>query len=515
MKKSMKKPGPKKRKRDEAAPAPKGARETDRACLRACGSTHRQAVPRSSRSRARVLAVPTARRAQSKIEHDLRERVKELRCLYGVAQLVEKCDGSADRLMQGVVDLLPPSWQYPEVACARIAFDKKRYLSAGFVETPYRQSAEIAVAGETAGAVEVFYREEMPESDEGPFLEEERALIDAVAERLGRTAEHFRAEAERARIEHDLGERVKELRCLYGIAELEERCSPAAAGEGSLDRLMQGVADLLPPSWQYPEVACARVVFDEREYITAGFRETHHRQAADIRVAGRRAGTVEVFYLKRMPGSDEGPFLKEERALIDAVADRLGRTAERFGAEEELRRAHGQLQVERRALQEANSALRTVLARIEDEKSSIKQAVVANVEKILLPILHALEVEVGPDQKGYVRLLRRNLEEIASPLVDRLSRRLLALTPAEIGICNMIRMGLGSKEIAQLRHVAPATVSRQRDNIRRKLGLTGKSVNLATYLQTFGASLPRQGLPGPAERPSFAKATEGRGRSRP
>jgi len=101
---------------------------------------------------------------------------------------------------------------------------------------------------------------------------------------------------------------------------------------------------------------------------------------------------VEVYYTKKMPREDEGPFLKEERALIDAVAERLARTAERMRAEEELREAHAQLQVERRALQEANSALRTVLARIEDEKSAIKTAIIANVDRIIMPILPRLGV---------------------------------------------------------------------------------------------------------------------------
>jgi DNA-binding CsgD family transcriptional regulator len=302
------------------------------------------------------------------------------------------------------------------------------------------------------------------------------------------TADKIQQEADKklASVENALRERIKELGCLYGIAQLMER------HENSLDRLLQGTADLLPPSWQYPEVACARIIYEENSYMTAGYRETRYKQSADITVNRKRVGVVEVCYTKKMPRSDEGPFLKEERALINAVAERLGKAAEKMRAEEELREAHTQLQVERRALQEANSALRAVLARIEDEKSAIKEAIIANVEKIIMPILHTLEAEiVGPEKQGYVRLLRRNLEEITSPLVDRLSRRFLALTPSELRICNMIRMGFATKEIARLRHIAPSTVSRHRESVRRKLGLVGKNVNLITYLQTFEASASR------------------------
>ncbi len=298
------------------------------------------------------------------------------------------------------------------------------------------------------------------------------------ARRRGRTDEAT------AKIEHDLRERIKELRCLYGIAQLVERCGD------SLGRLLQAIADLIPPSWQYPDVTCARISLDGKQYTTDGFRATRWKQFADIAVSGENTGRVEVYYLKMMPDSDEGPFLKEERALIDAIAERMGRIVERMQAAEEVRRAHNELQLERGALQEANIALRAVLARIEDEKKEIKETMLANVDKILMPILHALEIEVPPAQRAYVELLKHNLEGIVSPFVDTFSKTYLSLTPMEVQICNMIRSGLTTKEIAGLRHVSPATICRHREHVRRKLGLVNKEVNLVTYLQTFE---PRSG----------------------
>jgi DNA-binding CsgD family transcriptional regulator len=90
-----------------------------------------------------------------------------------------------------------------------------------------------------------------------------------------------------------------------------------------------------------------------------------------------------------------------------------------------------------------------------------------------------------------VELLRDNLMEISSPFINQLTDKYHALTPTEIGICNMIRTGLRSKEIAQTRGVSTATVSRHRERIRRKLGLTNADVNLTTYLQTTMAAPPR------------------------
>ena len=437
----------------------------------------------------------SAEEVEAKLSHTLAERLKELQCLYGISQLVERCGDRMDRLLQGIAELIPPSWQYPDVTCARITFRDEQYVTRNSKKTRWKQSAVIKVGGKEVGLVEVYYLKKMPASDEGPFLKEERALIDAVAERIGRVGESVHATEELRIVHQDLAERVKELQCLYGISQLVERCG------NSMERLLQGIAELIPASWRYPEVTCARITFRDSRYVTRRFRETRWRQSADIKVGGTKAGLVEVYYLKKMPASDKGPFLKEEEALIDAIAERIGRTAERALAEEKLRQAYQVLQVESSTLQEANVALRVVLARIEDEKQDIKDTVLANVEKILMPIIHTLEIEVLPAQRAYVQLLRQNLEEIASPFVGALSTAYLSLTPAEIQICNMIRRGMTTKEIAALRHVSAATVRGQREHIRRKLGIANRDINLVTYLHAFKPGLSKKATNDQTTRP--------------
>jgi PAS domain S-box-containing protein len=130
---------------------------------------------------------------------------------------------------------------------------------------------------------------------------------------------------------HQLGERVKELNCLYGISQLVG--TPGI----SLDEILQGTVDLIPPSWQYPEITCAQIILEDREFKTDNFQETPWRQAQDIKVHGNPAGSVEVIYLEERPTIDEEPFLKEERSLVNAIAARLGRIVERMRAEEALR----------------------------------------------------------------------------------------------------------------------------------------------------------------------------------
>lgn len=130
---------------------------------------------------------------------------------------------------------------------------------------------------------------------------------------------------------HDLAETVRNLDCLYNIHALIEE-------EGtSLQQIFQSTVDLIPMGWRYPELACARITFRDEEFRTANFADTPWKQTGDIFFRGEKAGTVEVCYLDQMPPQDEGPFVKQERNLIDTIAHHCGRVAERKTAEEALK----------------------------------------------------------------------------------------------------------------------------------------------------------------------------------
>ncbi|MCM0756806.1 sensor histidine kinase [Desulfovibrio aminophilus] len=132
-------------------------------------------------------------------------------------------------------------------------------------------------------------------------------------------------------IERALLERVKELDCLYGITRLAQQ------GNLPQDDLLRETAELVRVSWQYPEIACAAVTLDGQRYATSGYRRAGARQSSPIRIQGETAGEVEVRYLEPRPECGEGPFLQEERRLIDAVADLIGRIVERRRVEEQMR----------------------------------------------------------------------------------------------------------------------------------------------------------------------------------
>ncbi len=149
-------------------------------------------------------------------------------------------------------------------------------------------------------------------------------------------SERKRAEEEKTRLLRENEERLKELNCLYAISRV------AGSSVGGPDEVFQEIVDLIPAGWQYPEIACARVTIGKREYKTSDFKETKWRLARDIMVNGATIGSVEVFYSEEKPVAGEGPFLNEERALIDAISERFGSIIENSNAEAEAQRLHAE-----------------------------------------------------------------------------------------------------------------------------------------------------------------------------
>ncbi|MCK4792675.1 MAG: PAS domain S-box protein, partial [Desulfobacteraceae bacterium] len=133
-------------------------------------------------------------KALEKERPDLGERVKELDCLHGISRLIEIENISSEEILEGTVNLIPPSCQYPEVAASRIILEGQTFKTKNFKETPWKLASDIMVGGKRTGLLQVIYLEERPESDEGPFLKEERNLVNAIAQRLGRIIEHKRME---------------------------------------------------------------------------------------------------------------------------------------------------------------------------------------------------------------------------------------------------------------------------------------------------------------------------------
>jgi PAS domain S-box-containing protein len=132
---------------------------------------------------------------RKKVEQQVKERMKELQTFYSLAEISGREGITLDKLYQEFTNILPQSWRYPEIACARIVIGDNEFRTKNFVDSAWMQSAPINVDRSVVGRIEVGYLEERPEEKEGPFLKEERQLIDGLAERLGRITEHKQAEA--------------------------------------------------------------------------------------------------------------------------------------------------------------------------------------------------------------------------------------------------------------------------------------------------------------------------------
>ena len=120
-----------------------------------------------------------------KLVADLKERAKELTCLYTVQELLSKSGAGLDDICNGLIEAIPPGWQFPDVCQAKIEYRDKIYQSANFRETQWRLCADINVQDEVVGKICVYYTEERPLADEGSFLKEERKLINTIADQFG------------------------------------------------------------------------------------------------------------------------------------------------------------------------------------------------------------------------------------------------------------------------------------------------------------------------------------------
>lgn len=135
---------------------------------------------------------------------DLVERIKELSCLYGIARLAADANMGTDKVFEGIVELLPAAWLYPDLACARIVLDNQSYTTRNYCRTKYRQLAPIITDGDHRGYVEVAYPEESFRHDQIIFLDEEQVLLDAVAKEIAGIIMRREAEQDKLKLKEQL-----------------------------------------------------------------------------------------------------------------------------------------------------------------------------------------------------------------------------------------------------------------------------------------------------------------------
>ena len=194
--------------------------------------------------------------------------------------------------------------------------------------------------------------------------------VNSIARNL---TEIKRAEQNLKQLTFTLQERVKELNCLYAISNLRER------HDFSLDEILQEIVDIIPASFQYPNIACAQVKFEGYAHKTANYKPTPWKISRDILIHDDHVCTLEVCYLKEKDEWKGEPFLKEEESLLNAIAERIRNIIEREWAEIEMRSYREHLE-ELLSVRTAELAISKQNLQEETERRQAAEDALVNVE---------------------------------------------------------------------------------------------------------------------------------------
>lgn len=176
-----------------------------------------------------------------------------------------------------------------------------------------------------------------------------------------------------------------------------------------------------------------------------------------------------------------------ESALNQAKRDLEIKVEERTrslqSANAQLREKEEELKHKARHLEEVNTALQVLLEQREKDRETLEENITANVRDLILPYIHELAGSgLNSRQRTCLNVVEANLESIISPFAKKLTGKSLSLTPTQIRVAELIRSGKSTKEIAAMMSISDRAVEFHRNNIREKLGLKNKKINLHTYL---------------------------------
>ena len=134
-------------------------------------------------------------------------------------------------------------------------------------------------------------------------------------------------------------------------------------------------------------------------------------------------------------------------------------------------------------LQEVNTALKVLLSKRDEDKKELEKKVLLNVREMIEPYINKLKkTKLDNMQKTYLGIIESNLNDIISPFVCGASINLLNFTPTELQVANLVKQGKATKEIASILNLSAKTIEFHRDNIRKKLGIKNRKINLRTHL---------------------------------
>ncbi len=274
----------------------------------------------------------------------------------------------------------------------------------------------------------------------------------------------------------------------------------------SSDEVFGKTIDFVPEeSWPETREAIENMLSGKKIHLFETQRLTKDSRVLDVQIsstlyrdqAGKPVGNIVILRDISAQKKTKKVLQEYHDQLEELVAERTAELAktnrqleleieERKRAEEALRKREVELEAQSHHLEEVNTALKVLLKQREDDKKELGENVLSNVKELISPYLDRLnKSRLNTDQKTLINIMDSNLENIISPFISKLSSKYFNFTPMEIKVANLVKEGKTNKEIAELLCLSKNTILFHRHNIRSKLRLKNKKINLRSHLLSY------------------------------
>jgi len=250
-------------------------------------------------------------RWQKEMQKLLAEKIqsqKGLSIIYTINKIISKNNPVEITLLE-IVKEIPKAWQFSEYAYARIKYDNREYKPEVFKETRWIQKQIFETYDRKWGAIDLFYTKQFPRADEGPFLHEERQLLENIATIL---CNYLNSQNSLESVDAPAAEDVRNLES--SRRQIEEK---------NIEETLSQICRNMPKSWKYPEYAVARIVYDGSEYLSSG-KSLDNIDCSLRKVfttIDNKSGKIEIYYLKGFPFENREAYLASEDELINNMAN--------------------------------------------------------------------------------------------------------------------------------------------------------------------------------------------------
>ena len=264
--------------------------------------------------------------------------------------------------------------------------------------------------------------------------------------------------------------------------------------------------DFVPEeSWPETREAIENMLRGKKIHLFETQRLTKSGQVLDVQISstlyrnqdGQHVGNIVILRDVSVQKQAEKVLKEYHDQLEELVEERTAELAktnkqleqeieERKRAEDALRKREVELEAQSHHLAEVNTALKVLLKQREDDKKELGENVLSNVKELIAPYVERLnKSRLNTNQKTLVNIMESNLENIISPFISKLSSKYFNFTPMEIKVANLVKEGKTNKEIADMLCLSKNTILFHRHNIRSKLGLKNKKINLRSHLLSY------------------------------